>query len=67
MNTDEYRERNRIASYVRQGKDLGDTEGEEFERIDDNEDIPKILLDRQRKFSYLLNRDGLHVGFLDYP
>lgn len=67
MNVDGYRDRDRIASYIRQGKDLWDREGEEFERIDNNQDIPKILLDQRERFSYLLDRDGPNAGFGDYP
>jgi beta-1,4-mannosyl-glycoprotein beta-1,4-N-acetylglucosaminyltransferase len=67
MNADEYRDRDRIASYIRQGKDLWDREGEEYERIDNNQDIPKILLDQRKKFSDLLDRDGPNAGFEDYP
>jgi beta-1,4-mannosyl-glycoprotein beta-1,4-N-acetylglucosaminyltransferase len=67
MNGDEYRDRDRIVSYIRLGKDLWDREDGEYERIDNDQDIPKILLDQQKKFSYLLDRDGPNAGFEDYP
>ncbi|ORY62248.1 glycosyl transferase [Pseudomassariella vexata] len=67
MNQEVYRDRDRIANYVRQGKDLWDREGEEFLRVENNEDIPPMLLDERDRFSYLVDRDGPSAGFRDYP
>ncbi|KAI0009133.1 glycosyltransferase family 17 protein [Xylariaceae sp. FL0662B] len=67
LNQEVYRDRNRIADRVRNGKDLWDREGEEYERIEGNEDIPYALLNRSDdRFSYMLNRDGPNAGFTDY-
>ncbi|KAI1086073.1 glycosyltransferase family 17 protein [Rostrohypoxylon terebratum] len=67
LNQEVFRDRDRIADRVRNGKDLWDREGEEYERIEDNNDIPTALLGHPDKFSYLLDRDGPTAGFRDYP
>lgn len=67
MNADYYRDKDRIASHIREGKDLWDRDGQEYERINDNQDVPQILLDEPEKFAYLLDRDGPNAGFGDYP
>ncbi|KAI0484808.1 glycosyltransferase family 17 protein [Xylariaceae sp. FL0804] len=67
LNQDVFRDRDRIADRVRNGKDLWDREGEEYERVDNNQDIPPPLLAKPSRFSYLFNRDGPTVGFSDYP
>ncbi|KAI5864971.1 glycosyltransferase family 17 protein [Durotheca rogersii] len=67
LNQEAYRDRDRIADRVRGGKDLWDREGQEYERIENNSDIPTALLGHPDKFSYLLNRDGPTAGFSDYP
>jgi beta-1,4-mannosyl-glycoprotein beta-1,4-N-acetylglucosaminyltransferase len=67
FNQDVYRDKDRIAERVRHGIDLWDREGETFERIENNVDIPKILLAQRERFLYLLDRDGPSAGFSDYP
>ncbi|KAK6064925.1 glycosyltransferase family 17 protein [Seiridium cupressi] len=67
MNQEVYRDRDRIAEHIRMGKDIWDRKSEHYDRIENNQDIPSILLDQQDKFSYLLNRDGPSAGFKDYP
>jgi len=67
MNQDQYRNRDRIAHRVRNGKDLWDREGEVYDRVDNNTDVPRYLLDHADRFQYLLDRDGESAGFIDYP
>ncbi|CAJ2513384.1 Uu.00g015030.m01.CDS01 [Anthostomella pinea] len=67
LNQDVYRDRDRIADRVRNGKDLWDREGQEYEKQDNNKDIPALLRQEPDRFSYLLDRDGPTAGFLDYP
>ncbi|KAI0404951.1 glycosyltransferase family 17 protein [Xylaria palmicola] len=67
MNQDVFRDPDRIADRVRNGKDLWDREGQSYDRIEDNKDIPELLVRESKKFPWLLNRDGPTAGFLDYP
>ncbi|KAK3310624.1 glycosyltransferase family 17 protein [Chaetomium strumarium] len=65
MNKEEYRDRNRILDRVRNGKDLWDREGEVYDRVEDNQDVPSFLLENQERFAYMLDRDGRNAGFED--
>ena len=67
MNHEAYRDPDRIANRVRNGKDLWDREGQFYERIENNRDIPGLLLKQPDRFPWLTNRDGPTAGFLDYP
>jgi beta-1,4-mannosyl-glycoprotein beta-1,4-N-acetylglucosaminyltransferase len=67
MNGPEYRQRDRIADHVRNGTDLWGREGEIYDRVENNRDIPPLLVDEAQRFGYLVNRDGLNAGFSDYP
>ncbi|KAK4111881.1 glycosyltransferase family 17 protein [Canariomyces notabilis] len=66
MNAEQYRDRERIADRVRNGKDLWDREGEVYDRIENNLDVPSFLLQNKDRFRYMLNRDGPTAGFTDY-
>ncbi|KAJ9139165.1 Glycosyl transferase family 17 protein [Pleurostoma richardsiae] len=67
LNRGEYRDRHRIADRVRAGRDLWDREGQVYDRIEGNTDVPPLLLAQPERFRYLLNRDGKSAGFSDYP
>ncbi|RYP54882.1 hypothetical protein DL768_000446 [Monosporascus sp. mg162] len=67
LNQDVFRDPDRIADRVRRGVDLWDRPGEEYERIDDNRDVPQLLLDKPERYMYMLDRDGPSAGFKDYP
>lgn len=67
MNEDIFRDRDRAAEHVRNGQDLWDRPSEQYERIENNADIPSILLEQPERFRYLLNRNGESAGFSDYP
>ncbi|KAK4157803.1 glycosyltransferase [Chaetomidium leptoderma] len=66
MNAAKFRERKRIAKRIRKGEDLWDREGQVYDRVDDNEDVPGFLLENRERFAYMLNRDGPNAGFTDY-
>ncbi len=66
MNAERFRDKKRIADRVRRGKDLWDREGEVYDRVEDNVDVPSFLLHNKERFGYLLNRDGPDAGFTDY-
>ncbi|KAM7208080.1 Glycosyl transferase [Naviculisporaceae sp. PSN 640] len=68
MNGREYRDRRRIADRIRKGRDLWDREGQVFDRVENNTDVPGFLLHEENRgrFRYVLDRDGPEAGFLDY-
>ena len=65
LNQEVYRDKERIVNRVRAGKDLWDREGQDCDRMDENEDIPEYLKKNPLRWSYLLNRDGENAGFKD--
>ncbi|KAB5551195.1 family 17 glycosyltransferase [Coniochaeta sp. 2T2.1] len=67
MNGQEYRDRDRIADRIRNGKDLWDRFGQVYDRVEDNKDVPPTLEREPERYGYMLNRDGETAGFEDYP
>ena len=67
MNRKTFQNRTRIASAVREGRDLWERPQDQFRRIENNEDVPKYILEKRDRFRYMLNRDGQTAGFTDYP
>jgi beta-1,4-mannosyl-glycoprotein beta-1,4-N-acetylglucosaminyltransferase len=66
MNGDQYRDKKRIADRVRNGKDIWDREGEVYDRVEENRDVPPALLRDPERFLFMLDRDGETAGFEDY-
>lgn len=66
MNHEEYRDRDKIAAAVREGKDLWGREQDQFVRIEDNKDMPSLVLNEPNRFGYMISRDGPSAGFVDY-
>ncbi|PIA98283.1 hypothetical protein CB0940_05440 [Cercospora beticola] len=68
-NTPENRDPRTIAERVKNGQDLFGRMGEEFEKVEHNEDIPPYVA-RQHKekgrFGYMVNRDNEHASFEDW-
>ncbi|KAI4598392.1 hypothetical protein KJ359_002802 [Pestalotiopsis sp. 9143b] len=67
MNHEFFQDRNWIADHVREGQDIWGRQTEQYNRIEHNHDLPKILLDQKDRFRYLTDRDGPSAGFKDYP
>lgn len=67
MNDKSYQDRNRIADAVRSGSDLWGRWRDQFDRVENNMDVPPFLLENKERFRYMLNRDGETAGFSDYP
>lgn len=68
-NTADNRNATLMMDRVRNGKDLFGREGEIYDRIDHNEDIPAFILEQNRRwmrFRYMLDRDGESAGFDDW-
>ncbi|EGX96832.1 glycosyl transferase family 17 protein [Cordyceps militaris CM01] len=66
MNSDQFRNRDRIADAVREGIDIWGRKGNKFERIQNNEDLPPLVREDAR-FLYLKDRSGKSAGMKDYP
>jgi beta-1,4-mannosyl-glycoprotein beta-1,4-N-acetylglucosaminyltransferase len=66
MNAERFRDRDRMVERVRNGRDLWDRDGEVYDRVEDNKDVPQFLLENRERFGYMLDRDGPAAGFLDY-
>lgn len=66
MNQEYFRDRDRIVEKVREGKDLWNRKGIEFDRVEDNQDIPEILKLEKERFRYMIHRDAPNAGFEDY-
>ncbi|KAK4543506.1 hypothetical protein LTR36_005400 [Oleoguttula mirabilis] len=64
-NTAENKDPHTVVERVRQGKDLFGREGEVYDRVDDNEDVPAYVVQHRGVFGYLLDRDGETAGFTD--
>lgn len=57
----------RLLRVVRMGVDLFERNGEIFDRIDDNPDVPPLLLEKEgrERFAYVLDRDPANANFQD--
>jgi len=66
MNREEYRDKDKIAAAVREGKDLWGREQDQFLRIENNKDMPPLVLEEPKRFGYMISRDGPSAGFVDY-
>ena len=64
-NTAGNRDPQNIIDRVRNGLDLFNREGEVYDKIDGNPDVPKFILQRWWDYRYLLNRDGPGAEFED--
>jgi hypothetical protein len=51
---------------VRKGMDMFDRASEQFDRVEDNPDVPQYLLKNQKQYAYMLNRDPPNANFKDY-
>ncbi|WPH04448.1 glycosyltransferase family 17 protein [Acrodontium crateriforme] len=64
-NTEANRDTKTIIHRVRNGLDLFGRETELYDRIDNNLDVPRHILQNRDKFQYLVDRDGANAGFVD--
>jgi beta-1,4-mannosyl-glycoprotein beta-1,4-N-acetylglucosaminyltransferase len=69
FNRAEFRDPDGIVRRVRNGLDLFDRWGENYERVDPVTDVPHWLMEDENKsrFEFLLSRDSDNAGFRDYP
>lgn len=66
LNLEVFRSEARIVDRVRNGLDLWDRKGEEYETLLDNRDIPGWVRNNSERFGYLLRREGEDAGFVDH-
>lgn len=68
LNAEKFRNRERIVQHIREGKDLWDRWFQWYKRVEDNQDLPRYLVQeaRQGRFGYMVDRDGEGAGFIDY-
>ena len=67
-NTAANREQSTVVERVRQGLDLFGREGEVYERVEGNGDLPAYLrgeFEGKGRFGWLVDRDGVGAGFVD--
>jgi beta-1,4-mannosyl-glycoprotein beta-1,4-N-acetylglucosaminyltransferase len=67
LNKERYRDRDRIASHIRSGRDLWDRKGERYIKLQNNTDAPPAVLADKERYAYLWDRTGPSAGFVDYP
>ncbi|KAF2217356.1 glycosyltransferase family 17 protein [Cercospora zeae-maydis SCOH1-5] len=65
LNTLENKRAETILERVRTGQDLFGRPREQFEKVDQNADVPRYILSNSQRFDYMLDRDGLDAGFRD--
>jgi beta-1,4-mannosyl-glycoprotein beta-1,4-N-acetylglucosaminyltransferase len=61
-----FKEPAEIVRRVRNGLDLFDRKGEDYQKMDWNDDIPQYLKRNQMRFNYILDRDPPNANFRDY-
>ncbi|KAL8705131.1 MAG: hypothetical protein Q9201_001734 [Fulgogasparrea decipioides] len=66
LNRPEFIDRAKILYRVRHGVDMFDRDEEKFDRVDNNKDIPRYLLENEDRFGYVLDRDPASGNFEDF-
>jgi len=64
-NEEEFRDKARIVNRVRNGQDLWDRPGQTYNRLEQNQDVPEVVKSDERRWAYLLDRDGENASFTD--
>ncbi|KAF3921107.1 hypothetical protein AA313_de0209530 [Arthrobotrys entomopaga] len=64
-NSDRYKDHKQILQHVRYGIDLFDRGGEQYDRVEDNSDVPGFLKENEEKYLFMLDRDPENANFLD--
>jgi beta-1,4-mannosyl-glycoprotein beta-1,4-N-acetylglucosaminyltransferase len=65
LNLDRYKDPQQIMEHVRYGIDLYERQGEDYDRIEDNPDVPDFLKENRENYLFLLDRDPENANFLD--
>ncbi|KAF3184837.1 hypothetical protein TWF225_005748 [Orbilia oligospora] len=65
LNRDTFKDTQQILQHVRDGIDLYNREGEQYDRIEDNPDVPEFLKENKEKYLYMFDRDPENANFVD--
>ncbi|KAK1453641.1 glycosyltransferase family 17 [Colletotrichum melonis] len=66
LNKPEFKDPDWIVSVARRGHDIFGRGESNFDRIEENHDVPDYVKKNSDKFKYLLDRDPLNANFRDY-
>jgi beta-1,4-mannosyl-glycoprotein beta-1,4-N-acetylglucosaminyltransferase len=66
MNGKQYRDKAKIAAAVREGRDVWGRRQDKFTKVEENKDMPPLVMEELDRFGYMTNRDGPSAGFTDY-
>jgi beta-1,4-mannosyl-glycoprotein beta-1,4-N-acetylglucosaminyltransferase len=60
-----FRNTSRIINRVSNGTDLWDRKGEEYDFVEDNEDVPRYVMEHRKEWRWILEREVENAGFED--
>lgn len=66
FNKPEFKNPKEVLRRVREGRDPYDRPEKQYDRLDNNRDVPQYLLQHPDEFAYLLDRDPPSANFKDY-
>ncbi|EPS44131.1 hypothetical protein H072_1884 [Dactylellina haptotyla CBS 200.50] len=64
-NRENYKDTQQILEHVRYGIDLYNRDGEKFDRVEDNFDIPEFLKENKERYLFMFDRDPEDANFID--
>jgi beta-1,4-mannosyl-glycoprotein beta-1,4-N-acetylglucosaminyltransferase len=65
LNLDRFKDPQQILRRVRNGIDMYERSGSEYDRIEDNRDVPDFLRANEEKYKFVFNRDPENANFVD--
>ncbi|KAJ6259426.1 hypothetical protein Dda_6328 [Drechslerella dactyloides] len=65
FNRDHIKDTQRILQHVRYGIDLYDRQKKQYDRIEDNSDVPEFLKENKAKYLFVFDRDPENANFVD--
>ncbi|KAK6535407.1 hypothetical protein TWF694_001868 [Orbilia ellipsospora] len=65
-NLAKFKDPKQILEHVRFGIDFFDRDGEKWDRVEDNADVPGFLKENEAEYLFMLDRDPEHANLVDY-